>query len=240
MERSFEDNLRSRGVNKNTIKAFRKECITNITTFLLFSDSDINQLCAKHKISEDMKILLKQIFREEQNSRNGQVASSGTPSPLSTTDLNPPSKYKDPFSPPTPSLSIPPHSSDLDQQMGASIASYEFHPKCNYLSASAGSTISAGQEVTKLFDEHQQLDKMAREGLMSSRDRDLDKARLVVAKSPAIEQLEKSMTRREKSLDDTNDRINRLTESSPLVLGTRVVTRRRWCGCICDCFSHRS
>ena len=86
---------------------------------------------------------------------------------LNSTDLN---NYKDPFSPPTPSLPVPSHPPESAQQL---VASYEFHPKFNYLSTSTGSAISAGQEVTKLFDEHQQLDEMAKEGLLSSRDRDL-------------------------------------------------------------------
>ena len=77
MERSFEDNLRRHKVNKKTIKALRKESITNATTLALLCDSDLNQLCAKHKISDEMVVLLKQIVRE---AKSGMVDSNETPS----------------------------------------------------------------------------------------------------------------------------------------------------------------
>ena len=81
MERHFEDFLKARRVDKKTMKALRNECITNVATLVHYSDSDINQLCAKHKISEDMKVLLKKIIRDEQNySENHMVDARGTPS----------------------------------------------------------------------------------------------------------------------------------------------------------------
>ena len=77
MERSFEDNLRSHGVNKKTIKALRKESVTNATILAGLRDSEFNQLCAKHKISDEMVVLLKQIARE---AKSGMVVPSETPS----------------------------------------------------------------------------------------------------------------------------------------------------------------
>ena len=77
MERSFEENLRSHKVNKKTIKALRKECITNATTLARLRDSDLDQLCVKHKISDEMVVLLKQIVREAKRSMKD---SSETPS----------------------------------------------------------------------------------------------------------------------------------------------------------------
>ena len=77
MERSFEENLRSHRVNKKTIKALKKESITNVTILVHLRDSDFNQLCAKHKISDEMKDLLKQIIGEAKNST---VDFSETPS----------------------------------------------------------------------------------------------------------------------------------------------------------------
>ena len=98
---------------------------------------------------------------------------------INSYDLDPPpssSRYKDPYSPTTtPSLPIPPHpsSSHADDAIGGSVKSVEFNARgAHYLSASAGS-VSTMQELNKVWQQHDELDRLKQKGLMTSKEADL-------------------------------------------------------------------
>ena len=90
MDQSFKEWLEGQNLSRSTLKAMRKEDVTNRTTLKSLKDSDLEALKAKHKLPMGQYVLIRKardsLLKEADTKGSKNSVSKQSPHPSATTE----------------------------------------------------------------------------------------------------------------------------------------------------------